>query len=255
MAITTINSTDSGATSRTVINDNFSDVTSSLALKANLASPTFTGTPTLPTGTIAVTQSASDNSTKVATTAYVDNQVTASAAALSCFVNRSLCPTGASRTINTSSNTTAYFWLFELPFPITVNYLSFSAFSGGSTETTVDIAVYSKDGQTKYFEITIANTGGGAVLETAVSSVLLPAGYYYIALVPNTNSSTEGFYTTDLIENIWSNLNGYDLTTQPKLSGTKTVTAGTLPTTFNPVTDLTEINATNGGWLPFRLDN
>lgn len=48
-----------------------------LALKANLASPTFTGTPILPTGTIAVTQSPSDNSTKVATTAYVDAAVTA----------------------------------------------------------------------------------------------------------------------------------------------------------------------------------
>jgi hypothetical protein len=37
-----------------------------LALKANLASPTFTGTPTAPT------QSQADNSTKLATTAYVD---------------------------------------------------------------------------------------------------------------------------------------------------------------------------------------
>jgi len=39
---------------------------------ATLISPTFTGTPTLPTGTIATTQSASDNSTKLATTAYAD---------------------------------------------------------------------------------------------------------------------------------------------------------------------------------------
>ena len=39
---------------------------------APLASPTFTGTPSLPTGTTAVTQSASDNSTKLATTAYAD---------------------------------------------------------------------------------------------------------------------------------------------------------------------------------------
>lgn len=41
-----------------------------LALKANLASPTFTGTPTLPTGTIGTTQAAADNTTKLATTAY-----------------------------------------------------------------------------------------------------------------------------------------------------------------------------------------
>lgn len=39
--------------------------------KANLLSPTFTGTPTLPTGTIATTQTAGTNSTTVATTAFV----------------------------------------------------------------------------------------------------------------------------------------------------------------------------------------
>jgi hypothetical protein len=39
---------------------------------APLASPTFTGTPHLPTGTVAVTQSPSNNSTAVATTAYSD---------------------------------------------------------------------------------------------------------------------------------------------------------------------------------------
>jgi hypothetical protein len=42
-----------------------------LDLKATIDSPTFTGTPTLPTGTIATTQTATDNTTKVATTAFV----------------------------------------------------------------------------------------------------------------------------------------------------------------------------------------
>lgn len=69
MAITTINSNDNGANSLIKINDNFTDLDTT---KADLASPTFTGTPTLPTGTIATTQSAGDNSTKVATTAYAD---------------------------------------------------------------------------------------------------------------------------------------------------------------------------------------
>lgn len=68
MAITTLNSTDSGATSRTTINDNFTNLDTT---KADLASPTFTGTPTLPTGTIATTQSPGDSSTKIATTAFV----------------------------------------------------------------------------------------------------------------------------------------------------------------------------------------
>ena len=45
-----------------------------LANKANIASPAFTGTPTAPTPTLG------DNSTKLATTAYVDAQVSAGAA-------------------------------------------------------------------------------------------------------------------------------------------------------------------------------
>ena len=45
------------------------DLQNALDLKANLASPTFTGTPSLPTGTTGVTQSINDNSTKLVTTA------------------------------------------------------------------------------------------------------------------------------------------------------------------------------------------
>jgi len=47
------------------------DLQNALDLKANLASPTFTGTPTLPTGTIGVTQTALDSTTALATTAFV----------------------------------------------------------------------------------------------------------------------------------------------------------------------------------------
>lgn len=42
-----------------------------LNLKADLASATFTGTPSLPTGATATTQAAADSSTKLATTAFV----------------------------------------------------------------------------------------------------------------------------------------------------------------------------------------
>ena len=53
------------------------EVTSSLALKAPLDSPTFTGTPSLPTGTTASTQTSTDNSTKLATTAFVQQATAA----------------------------------------------------------------------------------------------------------------------------------------------------------------------------------
>ena len=50
---------------------------------APLASPTFTGTPVLPTGTTGVTQTAADNSTKLSTTAYADASSAAAVAAIS----------------------------------------------------------------------------------------------------------------------------------------------------------------------------
>jgi hypothetical protein len=52
-------------------------VTTADNLKANLASPTFSGTPSLPTGTTAVTQSPGNNTTALATTAFVQQEVPA----------------------------------------------------------------------------------------------------------------------------------------------------------------------------------
>jgi hypothetical protein len=57
------------------------DLQTALDLKSNLASPTFTGTPTLPTGTIATTQSPGNNTTALATTAFVTAAVPAFATA------------------------------------------------------------------------------------------------------------------------------------------------------------------------------
>jgi hypothetical protein len=57
--------------------------------KANIASPTFTGTPTLPTGTIGVTQAAGNSTTALATTAFV---TTAVAAAAGAFMSYSVAP-------------------------------------------------------------------------------------------------------------------------------------------------------------------
>lgn len=71
--------------------------------KAPLASPTFTGTPTLPTGTIATTQSASNNSTAVATTAYVDTAGALKANLASpTFTGTPTLPTGTIATTQTA---------------------------------------------------------------------------------------------------------------------------------------------------------
>lgn len=57
----------------TEINTEFDNIATAIATKADINSPTFTGTPSLPTGTTGVTQSATDDSTKLATTAFVQD--------------------------------------------------------------------------------------------------------------------------------------------------------------------------------------
>lgn len=66
MAITTINENDYIKDSRTVINNNFTELDTT---KAPLNSPALTGTPTAPTPT------PGDDSTKLATTAYVREEL------------------------------------------------------------------------------------------------------------------------------------------------------------------------------------
>lgn len=55
----------------TEINTEFANIAIAVATKADLASPSFTGTPSLPTGTTGVTQSFGNSSTLLATTAFV----------------------------------------------------------------------------------------------------------------------------------------------------------------------------------------
>ena len=84
-----------------------SGLQAALDLKANLASPTFTGTPTLPTGTIAVTQTALDSSTKVATTAFVTTADNLKANLASpTFTGTPTLPTGTIATTQSPGNNT-----------------------------------------------------------------------------------------------------------------------------------------------------
>ena len=80
----------------TEINTEFNNISTAIATKADLASPTFTGTPTLPTGAVGVTQTSTDNSTALATTAFVQSVATA--------VKSALFPVGAIYTAIVSTN-------------------------------------------------------------------------------------------------------------------------------------------------------
>ena len=74
----------------TEIDTEFNNIATAVATKADLASPTFTGTPTLPTGTTAVTQTSTDSSTKLATTAFVQSVLQALYPVGSVYTNASV---------------------------------------------------------------------------------------------------------------------------------------------------------------------
>ena len=73
--VTPVTSTAWGAITGTLSAQ--TDLQTALDAKSPLASPTFTGTPTLPTGTIATTQSPGNNTPALATTAFVTAAVPA----------------------------------------------------------------------------------------------------------------------------------------------------------------------------------
>jgi len=80
----------------TEINTEFNNIAVAVETKADLISPTFTGSPVLPTGTTGVTQTATDDSTALATTAFVQDVATA--------VKSALFPVGAIYTAVVSTN-------------------------------------------------------------------------------------------------------------------------------------------------------
>lgn len=80
----------------TEIDTEFNNIATAIATKADLASPTFTGSPVLPTGTTGVTQSSSDDSTKLATTAFVQDVADS--------IKSALFPVGAIYTAVVSTN-------------------------------------------------------------------------------------------------------------------------------------------------------
>ena len=71
----------------TEIDTEFNNIATAISTKADLASPTFTGTPSLPTGTTGVTQSFGNNTTALATTAFVQAALAALHPVGSIYIN------------------------------------------------------------------------------------------------------------------------------------------------------------------------
>jgi len=153
-----------------------------------------------------------------------------------------------------SVNTTAIIGQVVIPFKITVNKISVMV-NLVTTAGTIDLSLYSEDGQTRLFSVTTASLTTSSIATTGVSAVVVQPGIYYI--MANSNSTTEAnFYTWGDQTNPFTTnaatslMNG--VTSEPVLQGTMTITAGTPPTTFNPVSAITAVYYST---MIVRLDN
>lgn len=130
-----------------------------LALKAPLASPTFTGTPTLPTGTIAVTQTAGNNTTAVSTTAFVAAGLALKANLASpTFTGTPTLPTGTIAVTQTAGNSTTA--LATTAFVTTADNLKANAAS----------PVFTGDINSSTGNLQISTIGKGVQIKTGANS-------------------------------------------------------------------------------------
>ena len=120
----------------TEINTEYVNIAVAIATKADLASPTFTGSPVLPTGTTGVTQTAGTNSTTLATTAFVKTALQAVYPVGSIYINA-----GVSTNPNTllGFGTWTAFGAGRVMVGINASDASFNTLeeTGGSKDTTL----------------------------------------------------------------------------------------------------------------------
>jgi hypothetical protein len=131
----------------TEIDTEFNSIATAVATKADLASPTFTGTPVLPTGTTGTTQTSTDSSTKLATTAFVQT------------VLQALYPVGTVYTNATSSTNPATLLGFGTWVAFGAGKVMVGLDSGDATFSTVGNTGGSKDA------ITVSHTHTATVTD------------------------------------------------------------------------------------------
>jgi hypothetical protein len=128
-----------------------------------------------------------------------------------------------------SGSSTAYGGMVSFNAGITVNKITFRSGGAHTTNGTIKIVLYSEDGQTKLIDVSSPTISAAGTEYTAtVSAVSVPAGNYYLFIVPqSTIDSRIRVYETNA-----SNLN--TVTSEPVMEGTIAVTAGAVPSTITP---------------------
>ena len=130
-----------------------------------------------------------------------------------------------------SSNTTARVSRIHLDRPKLVSTVSFNATAVGASGT-IAFAIFSEDGQTRYINDATGTISGTGIVTKDVTDTWLPAGVYYLMAVSQSSANvTFNSYIPLFLVAAPSGAR--------ELSGTVTVTAGTIPDTFDPDADVT----------------
>ena len=169
---------------------------------ARLASPTFTGTPTLPTGTIATTQTAGNNTTAVATTAFVTTEITNKITEWTAFT-----PSFTGVTAGTGASNTGQYCLVNNTLFIRVKY---SLGTGGSFTNPVMTLPASKVATGSPTSVRVHS------LQSAIIDIFVNT---YPLSVKLETTTTLGFYP--------NNSSGTYLTAQTAMSATVPFTSAT----------------------------
>ena len=164
-------------------------------------------------------------------------------------IPRSVIPSTEVSDTTRNVNTRMYFGLVNIAQTITVNKLSFNVSVYNAVAGTMKVALFSQDGGTKLFEITTASISATGLVTTTLSSpVTILKGKYYIAHLSQGGSYSMPYYVySSNAYNFYNLVSGKNYYT-----GYKTVTADTIPTTFDPTASVT---ADSTGCLIARLDN
>jgi hypothetical protein len=156
--------------------------------------------------------------------------------------------TGAVTATSVASLTAFKVGMFTVPENITVNQIS-AAVTAVTTAGTLKMCVYTENGATKKIDVTTAAPAVGT-LTTAVGSVLLTPGNYYVAVGCATNcSDTLSFYGSGAFT--------HESTATPAskevYEGTVTMTSGTCNATITTTT--AGITGAASSTVNARLDN
>lgn len=278
-SITTINGSDVISTSRTVINTNFSNLntdkieTSVLDTDTTLAANSDSKVATQKAVKAYIDSGSTGNASETqkgvveeATDAEVTAGTSTGATGAKLFItptklatrlatispsvtsvfSRPDFPSGAIGLMSCTGNTTGFCGRIVISAPITTQKI-FIDIGSHSVSGTVKIGLFSEDGQTRLISVTTATITTTGLVTTAVSSTSIPAGIYYVVIVPvsttNTGPRTHTFLSgAVLLANPSS---------EPVSEGTITVTADTMPTTITP----SSITYASSSCCIFRLDN